>query len=262
MVERNHQLRKVETETLKEWGFSELQQRVKDVYEEHDKECGYDPSTILAKLLGNATTLKQVTRKTPDDFSSIDRSLTNIFIWTATFADEANMDLGKILENKFGSGCPHCKQMPCLLAKGEECGKPLDWKPSPPSNNPPRSLDQWQNHLEVMYPNNFIGDLAEILKKASGRVADEIGELIGSSYRDIEEELRAVSFQDDMQPWESEIADVIAWSFAVASCLRQTNVNYSAEQSLKEKYKEGCPYCKSPKCICPKAKTFIEELKK
>ncbi len=256
------QPRRSETEPRKEWGFSELQQRVSAIYEKHDVECGYGPSTILAKLLGNAVTLKQVIRKTPEDFKSVDRSLTNVFIWTATFANVATMDLEQILEKKFGSGCPHCKQMPCLLAKNQKCEKPQDWKPSLPLNNTPRSLEQWQNHLESMYPNNFTGNLKEILIKASGRVTDEIGELIGSSYGDTEEELRAVSFQDDMKPWESEIADTIAWSFAIANCLKRIKGNYSMETSLREKYKEGCSYCKSPRCICPKAKTFIDELKK
>ncbi len=249
-----------EVEPRKEWGFSELQQRVRVIYEKHDLECGYGAATILAKTLGNAATLKQVIRKTPDDFNSIDRSLTNVFIWTSTFANVAKMDLQEILEGKFGSGCPHCKQMPCLLAKGEKCEKPQDWKPLPSKN--PRTLTQWQNHLEAMYPNNFKGDLGEALKKTSGRITDEIGELIVSSYRDIEEEIKTVSFQEGTNPWESEIADALAWSFALANCLKKIRATYSIENSLKEKYKEGCSYCKSPECICPKAKTFIDEAKK
>lgn len=250
-----------EFEPKKEWGFSQLQTRVSDIYREHDLECQYGPSTMLAKLLGNAVTLKQVIRKTPDDFDSIDRSLTNIFIWAATFANEADMDLEKVLENKFGLGCPHCKQMPCSLAKGTPCEKPLLMEHQLPFIIP-RSLEEWQSHLESMYPNNFTGNLNETLLKACNRVSDEIGELIGSSYRDIEKELKTVSFQDNMQPWESEIADAIAWSFAIANCLKRIRGTYSIEQSLRDKYDKGCPYCKSPKCVCPKAKTFIEELKR
>lgn len=259
MVERNRQL---ETEPRKEWGFTQLQERVKDIYQEHDKECGYGAATTLAKLLGNAATLKQVIRKTPEDFKFVDRSLTNVFIWTVTFGNIADMDLEEIMDKKYGNGCPHCKQMPCLLAKGEKCEMPSDWKPNHQPTNSPRSLEGWQKQLEKMYPNNFVGDLNQILVKVSSRVADEISELIGSSYRDIEDELKIVSFQDGMQPWESEIADVLAWSFSVANCLKRMIGNYSVEKSLQDKYEKGCPYCKSPKCICPKAKTFIEELKK
>ncbi len=71
-----------------------------------------------------------------------------------------------------------------------------------------------------------------------------------------------------MKPWESKITDILAWCFGMANCLdkiRNTGGDYrgySARASLDEKYKDGCPYCKRPKCICVKEKTFIEELKK
>lgn len=261
MVEKNQQ-RRAETEPPKEWGFSELQQRVKNIYEEHDIECGYGPDTMLAKLVGNVTTLTHAARKTPDDLKTIGRSLTNVLIWTTTIANIANIDLQEIMQEKFGAGCPHCKLMPCLLSKGEKCEEP-----SQPSNKPkpplPSSMEDWQKHLKIMYSNNFQGDLTQALRFCSNRTLEEAGELIGSTYREIEEELKSISFDPVMSSsFKSEIADLVAWTMAVANCLDVKNGYYSLEASLKEKYKEGCPYCKSPKCNCPKAKTFIEELKK
>lgn len=114
-----------------------------------------------------------------------------------------------------------------------------------------------------MYSNNFQGDLTQALLFCSNRTLEEAGELIGSAYREIEEELKSISFDPVMSSsFKSEIADLVAWTMAVANCLDVKNGYYSLGASLKEKYKEGCPYCKSPKCICPKTKTFIEELKK
>jgi thiol-disulfide isomerase/thioredoxin len=265
MVEKDHQPGKTETEPRREWGFKELQERVRNIYQEHDIECGYGPSTMLAKLVGNASTLEHAS-KNPDDFILIDRSLTNVFIWTATFANKAGLDLQDILTEKFGQGCPHCKQMPCLLTKNQDC-KPTKLFYERLFETP-ISIDEWQKHFAEMYSNNFTGDLKKFLKFSAGKIITEIGELIGSSYRDIQQDLGSVSFNDDMKPWESEIADILAWGFATANCLHKIRNQeedyrgYSLGAFLEEKYKDGCPYCKTPKCICKKEKTFIENLKK
>lgn len=256
---------RTEVEPKKEWGFSQLQQRVSDIYREHDLECGYGPSTMLAKLVGNASTLEHAV-KDPNNFFLIDRSLINVFIWTTTFANKAGISLQDVLAEKYGQGCPHCKQMPCLLTKGKEC------KPSEPFYErlieTPASLDEWQKHFAEMYGNNLKGGLNNFLRFSALKIISEIAELIGSSYRDTQKELSPVSFNDGMSPWESEIADILAWSFGLANCLDKIRCKgedyrgYSLGASLEKKYKNGCPYCKSPKCTCVKEKTFIEELKR
>ncbi|MBF8250199.1 MAG: hypothetical protein HW400_800 [Candidatus Levybacteria bacterium] len=253
-----------EFEPGKEWGFSELQLRVKNIYEQHDLECGYGPDTTLIKLSVSALALQKLLKKAdnPDAFPSINRNLTNVFIWTATFANIADLDLQSIMEKKFGQGCPHCKQMPCLLAKGEKCIAPLLSTENKDMIVPPSNLEEWQKHLAKMYSNNLQGDIAKALTITSSKLIEESIELSGSSYADLLRELNEGSFQNEMLPWESEIADVLAWAFAISNCLDVKNGSYSAEKSLKEKYKDSCPYCKSPKCICKKEKTFIEELKK
>lgn len=261
MMEKN-QLGKDEIEPRKEWGFAQLQQRVKDIYRQHDIECGYGPDTMLVKLSGSALALQKLLKKTPDNFASIDRNLANVFIWTATFANAGKLDIQEIMEKKFGQGCPHCKQMPCRLTIDEEC-IPLQF-PSEEKNKiaPPSTLREWQQHLKKMYSNNFQGEIAKVLISTSSKLIEETIELLGSSYADLLRELKEVSFPDEMLPWESEIADVLAWAFAVSNCLGLKNGSYSVEKSLQEKYTEGCPYCKSPKCICKKEKTFIEGIKK
>lgn len=259
----NELLAKAEIEPRESWGFKQLQQRVNDIYTEHDEICGYGPDTMLAKLLGNSVTLAHVIRKTPDDFNTINRSITNVFIWAATVANAAGIDLQKVMEKQFGAGCPHCRQMPCLLTQGKTCEKPttVDLQ-SKPYVLSPSSLNKWQEHLKKMYANNFQTDnIQTALSFSSTRLAEEIGELIGSAYADIEKELNSVSFQTDINPFESEMADLFAWAFAVANCIEVKNGKYSIGDALKEKYDKGCPYCKSPQCICPKVKTLIESLR-
>jgi len=124
MVEKGQQFKKTEIEPQEKWGFGELQKRVREIYQEHDAQCDYGPDTILAKLMGNVVTLTHALRKTPNDFETINRSLANVFIWTSTLANVSNINIAQIMEEKFGEGCPHCKQMPCFLAQGKNA-KPL-----------------------------------------------------------------------------------------------------------------------------------------
>jgi NTP pyrophosphatase (non-canonical NTP hydrolase) len=257
------QLKKIETEPKEGWGFKELQERVDHIYKDHDIKCDYGPDTMLAKLIGNVTTLTHALRKTPNELEVINRSLTNVFIWTTTIANIADIDIQEIMKEKFGEGCPHCKQMPCLLTEGKKCEAPMEPIKKINQLTPPISLNDWQKHLKKMYSNNYTGDIIQSMRFCASKILEETGELIGSAYADTEKELNKVSFDSILaSSFKSEMVDLIAWSMAVANCLDVKNGQYSIYLSLKEKYKDGCPYCKSPKCICKKEKTFIEELKK
>jgi len=263
MVIENLQLGKIEKDPSQEWGFREFQKRVDNIYKDHDIKCDYGPDTMLAKLIGNVVTLTHALRKTPNESDTISRSLTNVFVWTSTIANLADIDIQEIMKEKFGEGCPHCKQMPCLLAEGKKCEEPAEPILKINQTTIPMSLDNWQDHLKRMYSNNYKGDLIQSMRFCSAKVSEEAEELIGSAYADIDKELKGVSFDSVLaSSFKSEMADLIAWSMAVANCLDAKNGKYSIEISLKEKYKDGCPYCKSPKCICKKEKTFIEDLKK
>lgn len=249
-----------ELEPHRDWGFSELQSRVDSIYKEHDLSCGYGPDTMLAKLNGNATNLKQFLRR-DTDFSHIDRALANVFIWTATFANEGGIDIQGVLSEKFGQGCPHCYQMPCLLTKGEECIMPLGERPT--VDNAPQTIGGWQNHFAEMYGNNYSeGFSVEAGRGVAGRILDEVGELIAASYQDVQDEQQLVSFKDEMKPWESEIADVLAWGFALANGLKLRDGKYSIGKSLARQYEKGCSYCGAPKCQCKRANTFIDEMRR
>lgn len=251
-----------EHEPQNDWGFYELQNRVDDIYFAHDRACDYGPSTMLGKLVGNATNLSQYVRRDAE-FQHTDRALTNVVIWTTTFANAAGVEIQNVLSEKYGSGCPHCYQMPCLLTRGEECKIPEGQTSRPAAQNVPQTIEEWQDHLGIMYRNNHPNDEFTIsaAQKVCGRLLDEVGELVAASYSDVQAEQRLVSFDDGMKPWESEIADVLAWSFALANGFKLKTGKYSLGVSLKEKYKNGCSYCGAAQCQCPKVSTFIEEIK-
>lgn len=250
-----------ELEPQKDWGFGELQTRVADIYEAHDRFCGYGPSTMLNKLVGNVMNLSQYIRRDLD-FPKVDREFTNVLIWTTTFANAAEVDIQDILTEKFGSGCPHCYQMPCLLTTSVECRIPEGQTVRPIAQNVPQTIDGWQTHLGEMYRNNYSSNEFNIdsARKVCMRILEEAGELVAASYSDVQEEQQLASFDDGMKPWESEIADVLAWSFALANGFKLQKGEYSLGKSLQEKYRNGCSYCGAPRCQCPRASTFIKEI--
>lgn len=248
------------------WGFYELQTKVRDIYETHDKECGYGPDTMLIKLLGNAEVLKRIALKKPNDIKALDQALTNVFIWTATVANKAKTPIQTMLLEKYGNGCQRCRQIPCVMTHGQECQDSPNFLGTKPAKTP-ESLEEWQTHFAAIYPNNFLQGDMEALRFTTERVLDEVVELASSTYQDIEKELSLYSrhrnHEDKAFPWKGEIADILAWGFAIAEVLKHlTDNEYSLESSLSEKYLNGCHYCQQPQCICPREVTVIEELSK
>jgi hypothetical protein len=80
MKERDLKPSNIETEISQKWGFREFQERVDNIYKDHDIKCDYGPDTMLAKLIGNVVTLTHASRKTPTEVEIISRSLTNVFV--------------------------------------------------------------------------------------------------------------------------------------------------------------------------------------
>lgn len=250
----------------REWYFSDLQGRVNRIYREHDEECEYGPDTMFVKLLGNALHLKRAVKLDPENNERLDRALTNIVIWTTTIANYGNIDLLTAVGEKYWGGCPRCKQMPCLASHEEKCQDlGLSWGNIP--GNLPVGIDQWQKHFARMYPNNFHGrDLDDVKTFIADKLIEEGIELFISTDPGLNRDLTDLSHHDQkddgIEPWKGEIADILAWSFAMAEALKRTNDNYSLEKSLREQYDDGCAYCKQSKCQCPQEKTILEQLHK
>lgn len=263
MMGRGHeQSPRHELEPTERWSFTHLQERVEDIYGEHDRQFGYGPERAIAKLQANAGALADNLEKGKFVQETIDRQLTNILIWTATFANQTGTSIGEVMEAKYGEGCPHCKGIPCVCKSGDQ----QPWKAwFEGTISKESSISSWQRQLGFIYPNNFsdIQRLNQKLAFAAQRIVDEAIELNASCYEDTLADLMQSSFQDNMNPVESELADVIAWTLAVANGLRIKLGDYSLEQVLIDKYKKGCPenYCGKPKCECPKEISVIDTLK-
>ena len=256
-----------EREQRAEWTFGDLGRRVEEIYDEHDRECGYGFERVIAKIQANVGSLADNLEKGLFDQESINRQLTNTVIWVITFTNQFGMDSGKIMETQFGTGCPHCRRMPCALASREEC-KPPDQEqiisnPLFASSN--HSLEEWQKYLGMLYPNNFPRDLNidQRLAAVAQRIVDETVELNASCYQESLSDIKRSAFGGNTNPVEEEVADVLAWCLALANGLKIKLGDYSLEKVLIEKYKDGCPsnYCGKPKCECPKEIPLIYSLR-
>ncbi len=255
----------VEQERESVWNFETLQQRVSEIYEAHDERYKYGAPMMLARITGNVHHLKEAIKKEPDNHLLLEKSLTNVVIWTLTLANYVYLDVQDPLTEKFGSGCPRCHQIPCTLASEGVCIKNPDAPWGNAGGKKPQTIEDWQTHLTQLYPNNYWGEPQEILAKTASRLGDEVEELIASNDLSLIDDDNRMSHHDiplDQQPaWKGEFADVLAWSMAVAEALnRKTGGNFSLEKSLHENYKNGCPFCNRPHCVCPKDASIFEEI--
>lgn len=128
----------------------------------------------------------------------------------------------------------------------------------------PNTISEWQEHLALMYPNNFSRSFPESLEFITARLLEESAELLTSTDPRVSREISDLSHHDNpydmLEPYRGELADVLAWNFAAAEVLNKLTGNYSVEQSLREQYRNGCAYCRSLQCICPKEISRFETL--
>jgi NTP pyrophosphatase (non-canonical NTP hydrolase) len=48
------------------------------------------------------------------------REFADVLAWLATLANIAGISLDEAIRDKYGSGCPHCKKVPCACGAGEK----------------------------------------------------------------------------------------------------------------------------------------------
>ena len=97
--------------------FSEFQHLIKEMYFEKDAERGIDGTFMwLMEEIGElATALREG--------SHADRleEFADVLAWLTTIANVAEVDLSEAVMQKYGSGCPGCREWVCCCSKD---GKP------------------------------------------------------------------------------------------------------------------------------------------
>ena len=92
-----------------EISFGDFQAKIKEMYYEKDVQRGIDGTFMwLMEEVGElAAALRQGTHQDKcEEFA-------DVIAWLATIANVAGVDLGKALQDKYGTGCPGCGKLVC-----------------------------------------------------------------------------------------------------------------------------------------------------
>lgn len=96
--------------------FGDFQAKIRDMYYEKDVQRGIDGTFMwLMEEVGElAAALRQGTEKDKSE------EFADVLAWLATIANVADIDLGKAIQDKYGTGCPGCGRLVCSCAMEEK----------------------------------------------------------------------------------------------------------------------------------------------
>lgn len=96
--------------------LSEFQEIIRATYDKKDRKRGVEGTFMwFAEEVGElATALRS---GTPAEQAA---EFADVLAWLATLANSVGVDLGKAAQEKYGSGCPGCRQVPCVCAQAEK----------------------------------------------------------------------------------------------------------------------------------------------
>ena len=92
------------------WPLSDVQRVIHEMYQEKDGVRGTEPTFLW--FVAEVGELAEAVRVG----SSQDRhgEFADVLAWLATLANLCNVDLTKAFHEKYGQGCPGCRQMKCV----------------------------------------------------------------------------------------------------------------------------------------------------
>jgi NTP pyrophosphatase (non-canonical NTP hydrolase) len=91
------------------FSLAELQQVIRETYDAKDRRRGVEGTFIwfMEEIGELATALRSGSpREQSEEFA-------DVLAWLATLANQVNIDLEHAVQDKYGSGCPGCRQNPC-----------------------------------------------------------------------------------------------------------------------------------------------------
>ena len=98
------------------FSLSQLQKVIRDTYDAKDRRRGVEGTFMwfMEEVGELATALRS---GSPDERAA---EFADVLAWLATLANAVDVDLEKAVEDKYGSGCPGCRQIPCVCAQAEK----------------------------------------------------------------------------------------------------------------------------------------------
>lgn len=96
--------------------LADLQRVIRDTYDAKDRRRGVDGTFMwfMEEVGELATALRSGSHE--------ERTLefADVLAWLATLANSVGVDLDQAVQAKYGTGCPGCRQVPCVCDQAEK----------------------------------------------------------------------------------------------------------------------------------------------
>ena len=182
----------------------------------------------------------------------VEAYLPRLFSWICACSSIFGSRVSDLLALKFAGLCPYCGGKPCecdaskrepdndrneaLLARLR-----ANWRPV--ANPMSRTFNDYYEELAGIYgPRD--GDVSEMCRHAFAEVAEAM-----DAWLRIDKSKR----HDDLVILRLELADVVAWFFALLRAYKRLAPNYSFVEAFDKFFAHGCYACQLTPCGCPAA---------
>jgi NTP pyrophosphatase (non-canonical NTP hydrolase) len=96
--------------------LSQLQRVIRDTYDTKDRRRGLEGTFMW--FMEEVGELAAALRGGTDAERAME--FADVLAWLATLANIAGVDLEAAVQAKYGSGCPGCRQSPCVCSQAEK----------------------------------------------------------------------------------------------------------------------------------------------
>src|SRR5271156_1633457 len=94
----------------------QFQQIIRDTYDAKDRKRGV-PATFMWFLEEVGELATALRSGSPAEQAA---EFADVLAWLTTLANGVGVDLDQAIQDKYGVGCPGCKQVPCVCALSEK----------------------------------------------------------------------------------------------------------------------------------------------
>ncbi len=199
-----------------------------DIYAEKDKR-DYTTKDLVLRLSEEMALIAESLRKEARE--ELVYRVPRLFVWLFAFCSMHSLDLEDTLWSKYRGCCPYCgAKTSCFCIANESKGHLYHAEDDVAR---PVTVSEWQQFLFRIY-----GRINKLLPLTTVglHLAEEVGEL-SRAFR--------LQERDGKKPLCDEVADTMAWLFALSSKL-----HIDLGEVMWEAYPGVCDVCCRPKCEC------------
>src|SRR5437763_14442610 len=98
------------------FSLGQLQQVIRETYDSKDRRRGVE-GTFMWFMEEVGELAAALRSGTPEEQAA---EFADVLAWLATMANTVGVDLEAAVQQKYGSGCPGCRQSPCVCAPSEK----------------------------------------------------------------------------------------------------------------------------------------------